>query len=194
MTLQNLPGSETRKIEAIQELKLLFLSTHYTAPLDFTDDKMNAAKAVRERFFFFFKRLRKFEESAAETAYPDTRYIGMFKQAMDDDFNTSQVLAVMHQMVDDAWKSKDSKFRLSIRETLTKIGEILGLFPLEEIKGELSAIDQERFKWVDVEIEMRSEARKNKDFKKGDEIRNRLKEKGIELQDMPDGATEWRIV
>jgi cysteinyl-tRNA synthetase len=192
VTLSTLPNREGREIEAMQELKLLFLGTHYTAPLDFTEEKMIAAKAVRERFFFFFKGLRKLEGRYPDTIYPDLRYLDMFKRAMDDDFNTPQALAVMHQMVDDAWKGSD-QLRLSIGRTLERVGDILMLFPLQEIRGELAVKDQERVKWVEGEIAKRTAARKNKDFKAGDEIRNRLKETGVELQDLPDGNTEWRF-
>ncbi len=194
VTLENLPNKSGREVETVQELKFLFLGTHYTAPLDFSEDKMKMAKAVRERFFFFFKGLKKLEGSHAEVINPSVKYQDLFKQAMDDDFNTPQALTVMHQMVDDAWKSNDPKFRLSIGETLKHVGELFGLFPSQEIKQELSAKDQERVKGIEHEIAKRAVARKNKDFKAGDEIRNALKEKGVELQDLPDGSTEWRVI
>ncbi|MGH7198247.1 MAG: cysteine--tRNA ligase [Candidatus Omnitrophota bacterium] len=186
ITLENLPNRKGRDVEVIQELKFLFLSTHYTAPLDFNDEKMAQAKAVRERFFFFFEELKQLGDH--ERASVNMNYRNAFREAMDDDFNTSKAIAVMHDMVDEAWKSKDTQFRLSVGKTLqSDFGPVLGLFPKEELTFEPSDFTRK----VESEVLKRNEARKKKDFKAADEIRDRLSKEGVALTDWADRTT-WR--
>ncbi len=188
VTLKDLPGFNVRRVEAIQELKVLFLSTHYTAPLDFNEEKMAQAMAIRERFYFFFEELKQI--GVVESALTDKaeKFENGLRAAMDDDFNTPQVLAVMHRMVDEAWKSKDAEFRLAVGAQLRKWGHrILGLFPRQEL--EFPETDLSRR--VDSEVLKRNEARKKKDFKAADDIRDQLSREGIALTDWADRTT-WR--
>lgn len=186
VTLENLPNRKGRDVEALQELKLLFLGTHYTAPLDFSKEGADRTRSIRERFFFFFEELKQLGDY--DKAPVNTGYQNAFREAMDDDFNTPKALAVMHEMVDEAWKSKDTQFRLSVGKTLqSDFGPILGLFPKEELVFEPSDFTRK----IEAEIQKRGEARKKKDFKSADEIRNRLLAEGIALTDWPDRTT-WR--
>jgi cysteinyl-tRNA synthetase len=186
VTLDNLPNKAGRDVEAVQELKFLFLGTHYTAPLDFSEERMKIARAVRERFFFFFEELKQLGDYTQ--ADVNRNFKNAFREAMNDDFNTPKAIAVMHEMVDEAWKSRDGGFRLSVGRTLWgELGPVLGLFPKEELVFEPS----ERTIEIEADILSRDEARKRKDFKTADEIRNRLLKEGIALTDWPDRTT-WR--
>jgi cysteinyl-tRNA synthetase len=186
VTLEGLPNRKGRETEVLQELKLLFLGTHYTAPLDFNESVMAQAKAIRERFFFFFEELKQIGDYESVPGCAD--HEKAFREAMEDDFNTPKALAVMHEMVDAAWRSKDSRFRLSIGRSLRyDLGPVLGLFPAEELAFEPSDLTRR----IEAEIQKRNDARKKKDFKAADEIRDRLAKEGVALTDWSDRTT-WR--
>ncbi|MDR3580315.1 MAG: cysteine--tRNA ligase [Oryzomonas sp.] len=133
--------------------------------------------------------------------------IPRFSEAMDDDFNTAQGLGVLFDAVRTinrflAETGKPSPAVLSLiartRQSFAEIGQVLGLFNsrpsawLEQIKG--SKADRIDLSPAEIEglIAERAEARKSKDFKRSDEIRDMLLEKGIQLLDSPQGTT-WNI-
>jgi cysteinyl-tRNA synthetase len=133
--------------------------------------------------------------------------ITRFREAMDDDFNTAQGLGVLFDAVRAgnrflAETSKPGPAGLSLiartRQGFAEIGQVMGLFNshpatwLEEIKG--SKVDRIDLSPAEIEglIAERAEARKSKNFKRSDEIRDMLLEKGIQLLDSPQGTT-WNI-
>ncbi|HEY2882668.1 MAG TPA: cysteine--tRNA ligase, partial [Pirellulales bacterium] len=127
-----------------------------------------------------------------------------FLEAMDDDFNTGAAVAVLFDLLRVLNKFADTEKleagkaaadKLAIFErgatVLRELGGILGLFvkPIEPAAA--GADDALLGKLVQLLIELRAAARKNKDFATGDLIRNRLTEIGITLEDRP-GGTEWQ--
>ncbi|HEX2953619.1 MAG TPA: DALR domain-containing protein, partial [Bacillota bacterium] len=118
-----------------------------------------------------------------------------FIEAMEDDFNTALAIGTLHELVREAnrW-AFDPDFQptvLGLRtigmviDTLNELGNILGIWFEENNQGGLSdeAINQL--------IQDRQEARKNKEWKVADAIRDQLKEAGIILEDTPQGI-RWR--
>ena len=195
VTLKDL---ESKGPNTIEELKFLFLGTRYRMPLDYSEEKMKMEKAVRERFFFFLQELSELKQDKKVSPRANNRnkqFEIAFKEAMDDDFNTPQALAVMHEMVHYARKPQNEAVKSAIGEQIRKMAEVLGVrFPLmmhfrEEIKlTEEVNIDIERL------VEEREAAKKKKDFKIADEIRNKLLAEGIALMDKPGGKTTWRKI
>jgi len=133
--------------------------------------------------------------------------IPRFKEAMDDDFNTAQALGVLFEIVRATNRfltesSSDSAAALwlisTMRQLFSEVGTVLGLFGsqptvwLEGIKaaksGQLEISPEE----IEQLIAERAAARKNKDFKRSDEIRDMLLQKGIQLLDSPQGTT-WNV-
>jgi cysteinyl-tRNA synthetase len=109
---------------------------------------------------------------------------------MDDDFDTSGVVALLFKITNDTYKKLDNG-ELSKREAektleiFLRISEVLGFeFGKEEI------LDKELEKEIEEKISLRERARKEKDFKTADAIRNELLLKGIILEDTPNG-TRW---
>lgn len=177
---------------AAEELKFLFLGTHYSAPLDYSEEKMKMDKAVRERFFFFFEELKSFKGQPPKSCDREVDFENAFAEAMNDDFNTPQALAVMHEMVTFARKVSEPGIALSIGRQLQKFGSLFGVFSYHEM-----GMDEKGVQFTQAilnEIAKRDEAKKKKDFKTADKIRQGLLEKGIALTDLPDGKTLWRKV
>jgi cysteinyl-tRNA synthetase len=108
---------------------------------------------------------------------------------MDDDFNTPEALAAVFEMVGLANKNTDNPVFLDrVRDVLRDLLGIFGLgVHINIILGDEVSIKEE----VEVKIEERNEARKNKDYALSDKIRKELEAKGIILEDTKEGTT-WR--
>ena len=170
-------------------LKLTFLGTHFSAPLDYTAERVQMDRGVWKRFFEFFENVRHLENNGVvpgEKRLPNI--YKQFQEAMDNDFNTPDVLAVMHHLMSEAYKEKDPIAQVTVGAAIRNFGaEIFG------IVFDQSATATEHKAEIESAIVNRASARKNKDFKAADEIRNRLlKERGVELRDLSDGRTTWR--
>ena len=112
-----------------------------------------------------------------------------FREAMDNDFNTTDVLAIMHGLIHEAYKSGDTIAVVTIAAAIRNFGsEIFGI-----VFDQSADVTQFRPE-IESAIAHRSAARKKKDFKTADEIRTHLfHERNVELRDLPDGRTTWRL-
>ena len=171
-------------------LKLTFLGTHYRAPLDYTPERVQMDRGVWRRFFEFFENARNLEKNGVK---PSEKRITLiyksFRESMDNDFNTPDVLALMHALMHDTYKEKDPVAQVTAASAIRNFGaEIFGIvFDQSEGAGQYKAE-------IEGAIVRRTEARKNRDFKAADEIRSQiLKERNVELRDLPDGRTTWRV-
>ncbi len=169
-------------------LKLLFLSTHYSHPVDYTDDKVQEAKQALERIMILWNKLGKpLANKPAGKIPKDLEVVkDKFIKSMDDDFNTPQALAAVFDLVNIANKNiDDSGFSYNAGIILK---ELLSTFGLNLENKDSHENLQES---VSALIEQRNEARRKKDFKRSDEIRKELESKGIILEDTKDSTT-WR--
>jgi cysteinyl-tRNA synthetase len=171
-------------------LKLTFLGTHYSAPLDYSPERSSMDRSAWKRFFEFFQNSRILDKEGHRPAEKKIPQIyALFRDAMDNDFNTPDVLAVMHKLISDAYKEKDPIFTVTVASAIRNFGaEVFGIvFDQEDISG-LTKDEIERC------IAERADAKKKKDYKTSDALRERLlKEKKVELRDLPDGRTTWRV-
>lgn len=161
--------------------RLLCLQSHYRKQLVFTFDNLdNAEKAYKK---LKSKTLQlKDDGDIYEESF--NNYKVKFTNYLNDDMNTSSCLTVLYDVL------KDSKINDSTRKALVKsFDEVLSLDLLKED----IALDEELVSYVEKQIELRSEAKKNKDFALADKIRNELLEKNIELKDTREGTT-WNKI
>jgi len=158
------------------EYRYFLLQTHYRKRVPFTLENLGHAQNA-------FKRLRnRILELEKEGEKDDSGYmswLGKFTVAINDDLNTPKCFAVLHEMLDDKNMNDITK-----RMLVEKFDEVLGLNLLEE-----SALPAEILKLK----EERDLARKSKDFKKSDELRDVLKQKGYEVLDDKEGSTVRKI-
>jgi cysteinyl-tRNA synthetase len=202
----NWPEAETGEM-----LRYFLLGTHYRSPLDFSDQSLLEAKNAVNGFYDLFTRLREVEDrTTSETELVPTidRAQEAFRQAMDDDFNTPVAIAVLQKLRSDVNKFLEqglsSKGRRRTREVFRLLGGVLGLFQSDNWQFKLAftpesgslSISGSAPRLVNEEIEgklvERNEARKQKDFKKADEIRRLLASHGIVIEDKPDGTSRWK--
>ena len=181
-----------------QVLRFFMLNAHYRSPLNFSAELMEAAKNSLERIRTAAERLgaasEKGQEPSSEmTAEEETlwketdAFVKKFEESMEDDFNTADALAAIFEFVRfsnvNVKEESTAAFAAKLLERLNTLTGIMGLDL--SVKEELLDEDVERL------IEERQAARKNKDFKRADEIRDELKEKGILLEDTREGV-KWK--
>jgi cysteinyl-tRNA synthetase len=188
----------TRSKHGIEEIKFLFLGTHYSMPLDYSEERMEMEKAVHERFLYFLRdlsELSRYKNCSPRTNGENKRFETAFKEAMEDDFNTPQALAVMHEMVHYARKVQDPAIELAVGEQMRKFGKILGLsFPLMLHFHDNIEITAEVRVLIEDLVKEREEAKKRKDFKTADKIRNEiLKKYKVELIDTKEGTQRRKV-
>lgn len=174
-------------------VRYFLVSTHYRSPLDFNEEKLKEARASLDSFYQTFRQVKEIGKvlgDHCEQGSPSVIKQSQFKAAMDNDFNTSRALGIMHELSGDINQSvsrwyKEKKGGREILEKcdlLKEWGDVLGIFFKKE-KIEDSG-DVKRL------IAEREKARKDKDWKKSDEIRKKLQEMGIVIEDSPAG-TRW---
>ncbi len=196
-------------------VRLFLLSNHYRSPIDFSDKALDEARAGLDRIYTLLERMAGSPEiiegtqrtQGTEVAEEDSdagSYWDRFTEAMNDDFNTALGFGVLFEAVRetnslmDAGLSENLPRIMENRADILKMGEILGILfqppaqYFEERKAkEMAGADIDPAEIEDL-IVQRAEARKGKDFKRADEIRDGLAAKNIILEDRPDG-TVWKI-
>jgi len=180
-------------------VRFFVLSSHYRSPVDFSDNALDAAEKGLDKIHQTLLRLMDFKamKDGQDTAFEKAiqNFIARFKAEMDDDFNTPKAIAALFDFIrevnswlDQAKQTATDTLQAAIKAIEETAGDVLGLLPAD-LKT-LRAVDDEKLNGViQILIDMRNEARKEKNFALADGIRNRLKEAGIELKDTPQGTT-----
>jgi len=201
---QAFSGSHERLTRSYAPLAVrqLILNSHYRSPLDFSDAALFAAQSGFERISETVKAVRKRCEQAGEGRIDEevtgqlTELTEKFQAAMNDDLNTSVALSVVFELVrlantllEDGGASAET---LGAVDTLFGElgGDVLGVVK-EEYSQEGGGDEARMDAVVKILIEERADARAEKDFARGDLLRDRLDEAGVVLEDKPDG-TQWR--
>ncbi len=189
-------------------LRYFLLATHYRGPLDFSDQAIEEAKLALDGFYDLFNRLEEQDTqmgSDEELVEVIGRARAMFCQAMDDDLNTSVALAAFQKLRGDVNKLVErglsTEGRRQARAAFLELGTVLGLFDLGRWQfkkgpsrptGVKVVVVQLTDEEVAEKVTERNEARKQKNFKKADEIRGFLASHGITIEDKPDGTSRWK--
>jgi len=170
-------------------VRYFLLSTHYRMPIEFSNDLLEQAKNSLERLHDFMRRLNNFptdKEGKISISKILKNVEKKFEEALDNDFEIAEALAAIFELVKevnallDANKLNSSDVKTTI-ELMSKFDSVLAVLKVKDnVNAEVEALIGER-----------STARKNKDFKRADEIRQILLKKGVELEDTKDG-TVWK--
>lgn len=184
--------ADALKKYAVDDIKMLFLLTHYRSMLDFSDDKMTEVRHERKKFWRFFQQAKKIGASdQRETLSLIKRAEHEFVEAMDDDFNTPKARAVLFDLMTSVNKlqgNKDYEILLGQAAQLIQylLTEIFGFSnDFSDLEGEFQkAIGDTEVASL---IEERKNARLSKNYQRSDEIRDMLRGKGIVVKDTPNG-------
>ena len=184
------------KLYDLEIVRLFMLSTHYRNPINFSDEILNQSKAglerlynAKERLEFIISKLSDNAENTEELKLEEelNSFRQRFIEAMDDDLNTADALSIVFEL--------DRFMNSNVNENSTKEFAKKVLDEFNELTSVLNIVNKKQDDMLDEEIEAliqkRTEAKKNRDFKLADEIRDELLEKGIILEDTRQGV-KWR--
>lgn len=180
----------------LQVLRFFMLSAHYRSPLNFSAELMESSKSGLDRIITAVENLKHLLENAtvevlAENEKSDfdkvEEYVRGYEMAMDDDFNTADGISSVFELVKHANTTADANsskvYLQKLLDTIVSLTDVLGILVNKE--EELLSDEIEKL------IEERQTARKEKNFKRGDEIRDELLAKGIVLLDTREGV-KWK--
>jgi cysteinyl-tRNA synthetase len=177
-------------------VRYFILASHYRSPLDYSDASLEQAKQALTTLYTALRGLAIPGRTDQEREnYLQSVFATRFHEAMDDDFNTADALAVLFDLAHalNRTPSDDAPAARRLAWLLRHLGGVLGLLqrdPEQYLKGrEAGALTVEEIESL---IERRWEARQNKDWAESDRIRDKLKLQGILLEDVAGGQTLWR--
>ena len=179
-------------------IRFLMLSAHYRQQLNFSEDLLESAKASVERIYNAIGNLENLidevsreEMNEEDKAYLESlnKYKEKYIEKMDDDFNTADAITAIFDLIKDTNTNItiDSSKELAQKalELIRELGAPLGMFQ-KSTKGNL---EEE----IEALIAKRQQARKDRDFALADKIRDELKDRGIVLEDTPQGV-RWKMI
>lgn len=178
-------------------IRFFILTGHYRNPINFSQDLIESAGNGLTRIKNSIKTLKHFFETVKFEKITEGERSNLeelvifeknFEKAMDDDFNTADAITAIFELVKFANKNinenSSKEFISNVLEKLLKLSDILGII-FEVNSNDKSEISEQEIEDL---IQKRQEARKNKDFKQADEIRDKLSKKGVILDDTPTGV------
>ena len=177
-------------------LRFFMLSAHYRSPLNFSADLMESSKNGLDRILTAVDKLNDLQAGAkaqnlleGEEKKPVEELVVKFETAMEDDFNTADAISAIFELVKLSNSTTDenssAEYVVYLKETIEKLCGVLGI--ITEKKEEI--LDDE----IEAMIEARQQARKDKNFGLADEIRGKLLDQGIVLEDTREGV-KWKRV
>ena len=173
-----------------QVFRYFVLSTHYRSPIDFSDEALMQSQNSLKRIHKVMETVDELLESnILNENENDEKYLKLledtkkeFLDAMDNDFNTPIALSALFNLIRDINKGINEekiskKVFKEIKNLLNEFGDILGLiFSVESVKSDSDEL-------VNILIDVREKLREKKDYELSDEIRSRLKDAGVNLED-----------
>ena len=180
----------------LQVLRFFMLSAHYRSPINFSREIMESSKNALERIVTAVSNLKHLGEAAEATQLTDEEkslleemrsFRTKFEEAMDDDLNTADAVSAIFELVKfantNAGEKSSKEFVETVKTEIIRLSDILGLL----VEKEEENLDGE----IEKLIEERQAARKARDFKRADEIRDQLLAQGIILEDTREGV-KWK--
>lgn len=172
-----------------QVIRFFLLQSHYRSTTDFSESALNAAESGLKNLHSIINDIEK-TEAGTSAEFDLKSFKSAFEATMNDDFNTAQAIAVLFEYLREIRKKINEKQVPSnlneVKEFIqSAVDEVLGIWPdeAEEVDTELS---NNLIKFL---IELRKNARTQKDFALSDKIRDELKSMGVQLMDSKDGTT-----
>lgn len=180
----------------LEIVRFFMLSAHYRNPVNFSDEMLTQAKTALERLYnakekleFIISNLQESSETSDEKslAIELDGFRAKFINAMEDDINTADAISVIFELSRFINTNVDEKSSLEFaKKCLDEFNELTSVLNIVNKKND-DMLDEE----IENLIQKRVDAKKNKDFKLADDIRQELLDKGIILEDTRQG-TKWK--
>ncbi|NOS98505.1 MAG: cysteine--tRNA ligase, partial [Methylotenera sp.] len=189
-----------------EEVRFFILRAHYRSPLNYSDKHLDDAKLALTRLYMAL-RGHVVTDIAIDWQHPQA---ARFKEALDDDFNTPEAMAVLFDLANEVNKTKTVEAASLLKSLAGVLGllqrdaneflqgqphiiSVSGIAPPDNQVGtpSISLVANTSPSEIHAQITKRIEAKKTKNFAEADRIRKELAEAGIILEDSPQGTT-WR--
>jgi cysteinyl-tRNA synthetase len=171
-------------------LRMMVLNSGYRSPLTFNEEVIGQAEKAIERLRSALKPALPGASAAIDLSEQNEKTRKLFEEAMDDDFNSAGALGALFDLVRAVNQARadgaDQASLIPAQSLLMELSSVMGLKLEEEEAGGHPAD-----KYIDYLIELRGELRAQKMWALSDQIRDRLKEMGVAVEDSRDGAS-WR--
>lgn len=179
-------------------IRYFFSQTHFSGPLNFSEELLASAEKGLEKIYNLVDRINNIVPSQLSglNSFENERYLFAFESAMDDNFNTPKALAAVFDFIRDFNKFLNKNSNVSgedlesakkfLTSTLT---DVLGIV----LNQKSDSQNSKEAELIELLIELRTKAKADKNYSLADEIRNRLKDIGIELADGKEGTT-YKII
>jgi cysteinyl-tRNA synthetase len=200
---------------AAEVIRHFLISAHYRHPLDYSLESLKKSESALRRLNNCIERLKKYEEDTPEIAnghnatpsdisQADTPLLSaietmqsQFTAAMDTDFNTAQAIGSIFSLVSQVNKSLENSNGVpnytfaKAYKTITETCQVLGIYTMNAHESGNTA--EYLGPLLELLLEIRQDARNQKDWDTSDKIRDRLKELNIEIKDTREGST-WKFL
>jgi len=183
-------------------VRFFMLSAHYRSPLNFSGELMEASKSGLERIknakaTLEFAKAHSNEEHITEEELKLLeqlpRFEARFHEVMQDDFNTADALSIIFELVkfanSYAKEGASQPFISKVYNLFIELTDILGILYTHESSAPNGLTDEQ----IEDYIEKRTQAKKSKDFKEADRLREVLKDKGVVIEDTREGVRFKRL-
>ncbi|MGP6147468.1 cysteine--tRNA ligase [Jeotgalibaca sp. A122] len=177
-----------------QVLRFLLASSHYRRPIKFSERALEEARINLDKIRVAYKNAQYRMDNAADRLPSDQADVAVFMELearfveeMDDDFQADNAMTVIYQFVKElnVYSERPEVSKAVLDQTLVLLEQIMMVFGIK-LQAEAMLDDD-----IQALIDERTQARKDKNFARSDEIRDYLKDQGIILDDTPQG-TRWR--
>ena len=172
-------------------LRLALLSGHYRQSINWTNETINQSKNTLDKFYRILNKVLDIKVNDNDVSKCPKNVL----EALCDDLNTSKALAEVNNIAKKLSLAENLDEKIKYKTRLLASANVLGILQHSPKKWLGIGQIQDNLDSTHIEdlINQRNEARKNKDFKTADEIRDKLTELGIEIEDTPNG-TIWRSI
>ena len=168
-------------------LRLWLLGTHYRHPVEFSEERLNEAGRALERFSRLFREAARYAWPPGPVPDALRQFRLRFEAAMDDDFNTPQALGALFDLARALYEHVERTDEADAQQALVagvdevkRLGGALGLFARGvTVAGPPAEVDRL--------VSERSDARKRRDWRRSDELRDELQKLGWSVEDTPSG-------
>jgi cysteinyl-tRNA synthetase len=187
-----------------EAIRLFVLSTHYRSEIDFTDKKLRDAETSLRRLYNTLENLETAMERSLEREPTKvekefekkvmtlrTRFI----EAMDEDFNTPRALAALFDLSREINKFLKEHKQVSagllkrVHDVFLELGRVLGLFQKERARKVSEKLVEDL---VGLLVRLREDLRRKGDYELSDDVRAKLREFGVIVEDTPEGP-KWKL-
>ena len=166
-------------------IRLFLLSSHYRSPRAYSEEELVAQERAAERMRLALQP----GPSANETDLPLDEYRQRFDEAMDNDLNTPRALAALFDLAREINRQREAGTGVAgAQDLLKELGGVLGLTFAASGSGDMVAAEP----FIELLVEVRSQLREANQYAVADDIRTKLTQMGVAVEDGPDGAT-WRF-